>query len=326
MPVVGLSLVLDRPRLTGPYHGYPWDPRARASVTRSPLRRVVNAAPAVLRRWLVGRLTYELHTVAALAGPPSVAHAEALLRGSVVLGVRLERQLDTIVVPLPHTGLGMPREPLNPITAAALGLGHALRLWRDQPPLAEGGTVVLLHPFTRVMGHGPQAPYRTLFAALRDGSRPRLRATEAAAARDRRAVAAYRAGSRPASPAPVRRLGGVRLRARPRRLRDRRRVPRRRGGAGARARPLAQPRDGARDGARALRRRGLHRRACSGRRTRGSSSAADVDAAQGEVSCGGEADACRDVPPPQAGIRAADSAPAESALRTSFSRRRGTPS
>ena len=197
MPVVGLSLVLDRPRLTGPYHGYPWDPRARASVTRSPLRRVVNAAPAVLRRWLVGRLTYELHTVAALAGPPSVAHAEALLRGSVVLGVRLERQLDTIVVPLPHTGLGMPREPLNPITAAALGLGHALRLWRDQPPLAEGGTVVLLHPFTRVMGHGPQAPYRTLFAALRDGSRPRLRATEAAAARDRRAVAAYRAGTAP---------------------------------------------------------------------------------------------------------------------------------
>ena len=197
VPVVGLSLVLDRPRLTGPYHGYPWDPRARASVTRSPLRRVVNAAPAVLRRWLVGRLTYELHTVAALAGPPSVAHAEALLRGSVVLGVRLERQLDAIVVPLPHTGLGIPREPLNPITAAALGLGHALRLWRDQPPLVEGGTVILLHPFTRVMGHGPQAPYRTLFTALRDGSRPRLRATEAAAARDRRAVAAYRAGTAP---------------------------------------------------------------------------------------------------------------------------------
>jgi len=197
VPVVGLSLVLDRPRLTGPYHGYPWDPRACASLARSPLRRAVNAAPAVLRRWLVGRLTYELRAVAALAGPPSVAHAEALVRGSAVFGVRLERQLDTIVVPLPHTGLGMPREPLNPITAAALGLGHALRLWRDRSPLAEGGTVVLLHPFTRVMGHGPQAPYRGLFAELRDGSRPRLRATEAVAARDRRAVAAYRAGSAP---------------------------------------------------------------------------------------------------------------------------------
>ncbi len=101
------------------------------------------------------------------------------------------------MVPLAHTGLGLPREPLNPITAAALGLGHALRLWRDHSPLAEGGTVVLLHPFNRVMGHGPQAPYRTLFTALRDGGPPRLRAIEAAAARDRRAVSAYRSGAAP---------------------------------------------------------------------------------------------------------------------------------
>jgi hypothetical protein len=196
-PVLGLSLVLDPPRLAGPYHGYPWDERARRVVARSPLRRLVNVAPAVLRRRLVGRLAYELHAVAALAGPPSVAHAEALLRGSVVLGARLEQPLDTVVVPLPHTGLALPREPLNPITAAALGLGHALRLWRNRSPLAEGGTVVLMHPFTRVMGHGPQAPYRTLFTALRDGSRPRLRAIEATAARDRRALAAYRAGAAP---------------------------------------------------------------------------------------------------------------------------------
>jgi hypothetical protein len=197
IPLVGLSLVLDRPRLAGRYHGYPWEPAARHAVARSPVRRIVNAAPAVLRRWLVGRASHELGAVAALAGLPSVAHAEALVRGSVVLGTRLERPLDTIVVPLAHTGLGFPREPLNPITAATLGLGHALRLWRDRPPLPEGGTVVLLHPFNRVMGHGPQAPYRTLFAALRDGSRPRLRAAEATAARDRRAITAYRAGAAP---------------------------------------------------------------------------------------------------------------------------------
>jgi hypothetical protein len=197
LPLVGLSLVLDRPRLTGPYHGYPWDAGARDALARSPLRRLVNATPAGPRRWLVGRLSHELRAVAVLAGSPSVAHAEALLRGSVVLSAQLARPLDTIVVPLPHLGLGLPREPLNPITAAALGLGHALRLWRDRSPLGEGGTVVLLHPFGRVMGHGPQAPYRTLFTALRDVSQTRLRATEAAAARDRRALAAYRGGAAP---------------------------------------------------------------------------------------------------------------------------------
>ena len=48
------------------------------------------------------------------------------------------------------------------------------------------------------MGHGPQAPYRTLFAALREGvPSGRLGRIEAAAARDRRAIAAYRNGTAP---------------------------------------------------------------------------------------------------------------------------------
>lgn len=197
VPVIGLSLVLDRPRLGGPYAGYPWDAGTRRALTRSPLRRILNLAPAALRRRFVVRLSYDVSVLAALAGRPSVAHAEALVRGAALLGARLARPLDTIVVPLPHVGAGVPREPLNPITAAALGLGHALSLWRDRPPLAEGGTIVLLHPFSRVIAHGPQSPYRVLLTALREGPQARLRRTEAAAARDRRALAAYRGGGAP---------------------------------------------------------------------------------------------------------------------------------
>jgi hypothetical protein len=197
VPLVGLSLVLDRPRLTGPYAGFPWEADARRALARSPFRRLVNAAPAGLRRRFVASRAYDVKVVAALAGPPSVAHAEAIVRSAALLGVRVERPFDTLVVPLPHVGAGIPREPLNPITAAALGLGYALRLWRDEPPLAEGGTVVLLHPFTRVIAHGPQTPYRVLLTALREGSPPRLRPTEAAAARDRRALTAYRSGGAP---------------------------------------------------------------------------------------------------------------------------------
>jgi hypothetical protein len=197
VPLLGLSLVLDRPRLAGPYAGFPWEAGARRALVRSPFRRSLNAAPAALRRRFVTRLAYDATVVAALAGPPSVAHAEALVRGAALLSVPLGRPLDTIVVPLPHVGVGLPRQPLNPITAAALGLGHALRLWRDRPPLADGGTVVLLHPFTRVIGHGPQTPYRVLLTELHNGAPPRVRATEAAAARDRRALGAYRSGAAP---------------------------------------------------------------------------------------------------------------------------------
>jgi hypothetical protein len=47
------------------------------------------------------------------------------------------------------------------------------------------------------MGHGPQAPYRVLFASLRDDGGQRLGGVEAIAARDRRALAAYRSGAAP---------------------------------------------------------------------------------------------------------------------------------
>ena len=196
-PVVGLSLVLDRPRVTGLYRGYPWRAASRDAAARSPFRRMLNAAPAALRRRVVAGTSRELSVVAALAGPPSVAHAEALVRGTAVRSVVVRQQFDTIVVPLPWEGPHLPREPLNPITAAALGLGHALRLWRNRSPLVEGGTVVLLHPFSRVMGHGPQAPYRVLFTALREAGADGLARAEALAARDRRALSAYRAGAAP---------------------------------------------------------------------------------------------------------------------------------
>ncbi len=196
VPVVGLSLVLDRPRAVGLHRGYPSDADARRALARSPFRRLLGLAPDPIRRRVLSGVTHELGVVAALAGPPSVAHAEALVRGAAIRGVTVQRPFDTIVVPLPWEGLHLPREPLNPLTAAAVGLGHALRLWRDRPPLAAGGTVILLHPFTRVMGHS-QAPYRALFTALRDERGRRLRGAEATASRDRRAVAAYREGRAP---------------------------------------------------------------------------------------------------------------------------------
>jgi len=198
VPVVGLSLVLDHPRETGLHRGYPWEPDSLRSVAHSPLRRLLNVLPAGLRRRVLTNGRRSLSVVAALAGPPSVAHAEALVRGTAVRSVTVEAPFETLVVPLPWESIQLPRQPLNPITAASFGLGYVLRLWRNAPPLVEGGTVVLLHPFSRVMGTRAQAPYRTLFAVLRDGTAgARLGGAEAVAARDRRALSAYRGGSAP---------------------------------------------------------------------------------------------------------------------------------
>ncbi|RDI73437.1 hypothetical protein Gocc_2793 [Gaiella occulta] len=197
-PVVGVSLVLDHPRLTGRYRGYPWSLPTLHALRLSPARLLLNALPGGVRRHLLQGLSRQIGAVSALAGPPSVAHAEALLRGVAVRGTPLPEPLDTLVVPLPWKGPRQPREPLNPITAAAVGLGLALRLWRDAPPLAEGGTIVLLHDFARTFESGPQAPHRALFNELRENRDPeRIAGLEAAAARDHRGLSAYRGGRAP---------------------------------------------------------------------------------------------------------------------------------
>lgn len=196
MPVLGVSLTLNTPVLGGFLHGYPHDPDAVGRVARSPFRGVFGRLPGAVRRRVLRGLPSELSAFGVYAGPPSVAHAEALLRGVESRAVDLETRLDTIVIGIPHATPHLPREAPNPILAAYLGLGLALRLWRENFPVVEGGTAILLNRFTRRFPHPTQQPYRTLFAALAAGAREpeELAAAEQAAAVDRRAIDAYREG------------------------------------------------------------------------------------------------------------------------------------
>jgi hypothetical protein len=195
VPVIGVSLVLNPPRLLGRFRGYPYEEAALDQLAASPLRRF-SLLPSGLRRRLLDDLGRELTAVAAFAGPPSVAHAEALLRGIARRSVRLDRPLDAIVIGMPWTHHHSPRERLNPLTAATVALGLALRLWRDAFPVAEGGTAIVLHRLSRHFAHGTQDPYRSLFHELREGqTSAELVSAEQAAASDERSLAAYRSGN-----------------------------------------------------------------------------------------------------------------------------------
>lgn len=196
VPLLGVSLTLNTPSLTGLLQGYPHDPGAVERITRFPLSRFFGRLPGIVRRRVLYNLPNELSTFAVYAGPPSVAHAEALLRGVESRAARLDARLDAIFIGVPHATPHLPREAPNPILVAYLALGHALRLWRDGFPLAEGATVILLNRFTRRFPHPNQQPYRVLFQALSGGAREpeELLDTESAAADDDRAVAAYRGG------------------------------------------------------------------------------------------------------------------------------------
>jgi len=194
VPVIGASLVLNPPRLLGRFRSYPYEDASLKHLVTSPLRRF-SLLPSGVRRHILQDLGRELTAVAAFAGPPSVAHAEALLRGIARRSTRLEQPVDAIVIGMPWKHHHSPRERLNPITVATVALGLALRLWRDAFPVVEGGTAIVLHQLSRHFQHSTQDPYRSLFHALRDGrTTAELAAAEQAAATDERGLAAYRAG------------------------------------------------------------------------------------------------------------------------------------
>jgi len=185
VPLLGISLVLDHPRLGGALRGFPHDRGVAERLVRSPLATAFRALPSPARRQVLRSMPIELKVIAAYAGPPSVAHAEALLRAVEARSVQLEGKLDAICIGIGPTSVHLPRETANPLLAAYLGLGIVMRLWRDDFPVVDGGTAILVHDFNRRFGHATQRPYRPFFAG---------RWTEEDAVRDSDALAAYRGG------------------------------------------------------------------------------------------------------------------------------------
>jgi hypothetical protein len=193
VPLIGVSLVLNHPEVSGMLRGYPYEPEALERIARSPLRYVFSALPDPARQRVLRSVPSERTVAAVFGGPPSVAHAEALLRAVELRRTELETPLDTIVIGVPGTTPFLPRERPNPLLAAYLGLGLALRMWRDAFPVADGGTAILVNRFTRRFAHPTQQPYRAFFHATRTGRDPQLLAdAERNVAVDPRAVAAYR--------------------------------------------------------------------------------------------------------------------------------------
>lgn len=197
VPLLGVSLVLNHPDLSGALRGYPYDEQAADRIARSPLRYAYTGLPEKLRRSLVLQSLRAQYTVAtAIAGPPSIAHAEALLRAVELRRATLEEPLDALVIGIPSATPYLPRQRPNPLLSAYLGLGLGLRLWRDAFPIVDGGTAILVGRFDRHFAHPTQQPYRTFFHATSRGGRdPHVLAeAERAAAADTRAIDAYRAG------------------------------------------------------------------------------------------------------------------------------------
>jgi Lactate racemase N-terminal domain len=195
VPLFGVSVVLNHPHFAGLLGGYPYEPEGADRIAHSPLRYAFAAAPEPARRRVLRSLRGVRTAAAVLAGPPSVVHAEALLRAIELRRSTLTEPLDALVIGIPATTPFLPREEPNPLLAAHLGLGHALGLWRDAFPVADGGIVILVHRFLRTFPRPTQQPYHVFFRSDPFARDPDLlAAAEEAVATDPRAEEEYRAG------------------------------------------------------------------------------------------------------------------------------------
>ena len=165
-----MSLALNHPVLRGALQGYPHDREALDRLVGSWLGRAYGRLPSAVRLRIMRGLPVEVSTLGVFAGPPSVAHAEALLRATEARGVRLEEPSTRSASASPTRRSGCRASGRTRCSRRALGLGYALRLWRDRFPVAEGGTAILVHRLHRRYAHPGQQPYRAFFAALRDAN------------------------------------------------------------------------------------------------------------------------------------------------------------
>jgi len=193
--VFGVSLLLNHPRTTGALRGYPYESEAVERIASRSFRVAVSATPDPLRRRVLRSLRAERTTAAVLAGPPSVAHAEALLRGIELKHATLPTPVDALVLAVPGSAPLLPREAANPLTVTHAALAHSLGLWRDAFPVTDGGVVIIVDHFRRAFTRPTQLPYLAFFRQTPIARSPELLAeTEAAVAADERALHEYRAG------------------------------------------------------------------------------------------------------------------------------------
>ena len=185
--LLGVSLVLDHPRLAGRFRGYPHEPASLEHVDLAvspPLLAAAGRRATGILRDQTGR---SRRPPPSRACRPSRTWRRSFERSAPRHTARPSRS-----TPSSSACRGRPApaaRAAEPDHVRRIALGHALRQWRDAFPVRQGGTLVLVHSLTRP-SHGTQAPYRrssTSSAAVARSRTPRRGAAT-------RALDAYRAG------------------------------------------------------------------------------------------------------------------------------------
>ncbi len=195
--LAGVSLTLSHPVWDGALTNVPYERAAVERFASSSARQAFSLLPSPVRRRIVHNRLPKVGTAAVFAGSLTEAHDAALGLMRITRGLPISTPLDGLIMGVPPVTPYPPLERANPVDAAYLGLGYALRLWGGRFPITDGGTLVIQHRLHRRFAHPTQAPHRVFFSSLRPSASiepSSLAEAEEAAARNGSAIAAYREG------------------------------------------------------------------------------------------------------------------------------------
>ena len=189
----GVSLVLDHPRLTGRFRGYPHEPASLEHMATSPFRRLYSLLPAPCGAGSCAtRAGRSLRRPRSPAGRRSRTSRLSSGRSSSAAFAWTSRS-----TPSSWGCRGRARtsraSPSTRSRPPAIALGHALRQWRDAFPIARGRNA---RPRPLAHAHPSRTAHKRRTARCSTSSVPEDRRTtpRGRRPRDERALDAYRAG------------------------------------------------------------------------------------------------------------------------------------
>ena len=119
------------------------------------LKRVPQAA----RQAIFDRVPAPYGVTGVFAGETEAVHEKTLARSYEQYCVPIEGQADVLVAPMPYISPYNVHAFLNPLLVQVMAEGYLFNLYKGQPAVKKGGTLIFTHPCTDKFDHEQHAAY-----------------------------------------------------------------------------------------------------------------------------------------------------------------------
>ena len=119
----------------------------------------LDRTPAEARQKIFEKVPSPFELTGVFAGETEAAHAHTLKRCFEQYCVPVEGQADILVCGIPYVSPYNINAFLNPLLVQVMAQGYLFNMYRNQPLVKKGGTMIITHPCTDRFDHAQHAPY-----------------------------------------------------------------------------------------------------------------------------------------------------------------------